>query len=437
MSNFEVLAMPKEIEYPAIHEYPSGTITRDIMQNPYNGSTFTGSVIAKFKYLKSGFLDGSSAILSGTATFTSGTGTGNMYILGAPAYSLFSTLMTLLGTSASETIANYGAMMNVILNICMGLNQRWGLQVAIGWSGANITASASADPLTDGLDGRILPVTSPSFNFSIPIMSCLTNAENLIPLFCCQSVEQHFTIADASTISSSMATYGGVATSISLSNLQLSYRCVELPMAIQNMIKMRDVIYIKSTSYNTITTNVAGGANGNISLDFNTSYQSVKGVVVSASNQKTASNGNGIFDAVNLSTSNYQFNIGGVPYPTQPVSAVSQPSLPLNFGRQVFGKLHDKDNMGNITNVQYAYSTTVASTTPNNPAKYYYSACTEKVGGSHDVFVTGQNTNSNPIKFTLNTSASIGATASTVMCVIYYDALIKIYPQTEYAELII
>ncbi len=322
-----------------------------------------------------------------------------------------------IGSQTVDTIQNYNNVMNMLSNTTLDVAQKFGLQSAFGYNN-NTTAA----PSLDLLDGRDFAAAAGTFtwNVSAPLMSVLSNAERLLPLFAMPQVRITLTIEAITNMFYSAGTVSAVA----LSNLELRYKVVDMGGAVEQMVlSMGDKIYVKSQSFSSSSNSLASGSTGYIELIYNQRYASVKSLF--AINGCTAATSlNKAFDSVDITTNNgeYSFSVGGVIYPQRALSSLVNRAGILQELRSAMGSVYDRNNAFAISSVEFLYNSG-STTTVAAPGKFYIGTSVEKLNS--DSLLTGISTQNSPISYRISTGTAT-AQVHTITLVVNYDALFEI-----------
>jgi len=338
------IVLPKEIAYmPSLPSLPPNTINTSIVLAPTNGSVFnlnSGQMVI-FDLPARAFLDPASLYIRytynialaaasdpATANFTS--------IVGTPVYSAFSRLETLFGSQIVESIYNYGATQNMLIQNSLNLAQKNGLAPCLGYADEN-------DPPSWNLNGRPLQCAAGGATYSFPVaapLNCLlANCEHLFPLFASSNVRIQLTLDSISNIIKVLGT-NTLPVTATISNVELCFDMVDFGAEVESMVKqMGSPFYIKSESY-AVSQQTLASFQGTAELNFNMRLSSIKSLW--AINGGTTSL-NGIYDSFDLTQrltnyatgavtggGDYSFTIAGKSFPDRPLSTTTnKPSLLL------------------------------------------------------------------------------------------------------------
>jgi len=410
------VVLPQSINYAeGLPSLPDATTQIPIAAYPVNGAVFAPGSQVHFDLVNRGFLVPDSMYLSYNGTMTMTANQTNL--IGCPVYTPINRLDVQIGSQTVDTIQNYNNVMNMLSNTTLDVAQKFGLQSAFGYNN-NTTAA----PSLDLLDGRDFAAAAGTFtwNVSAPLMSVLSNAERLLPLFAMPQVRITLTIEAITNMFYSAGTVSAVA----LSNLELRYKVVDMGGAVEQMVlSMGDKIYVKSQSFSSSSNSLASGSTGYIELIYNQRYASVKSLF--AINGCTAATSlNKAFDSVDITTNNgeYSFSVGGVIYPQRALSSLVNRAGILQELRSAMGSVYDRNNAFAISSVEFLYNSG-STTTVAAPGKFYIGTSVEKLNS--DSLLTGISTQNSPISYRISTGTAT-AQVHTITLVVNYDALFEI-----------
>ena len=409
------VVLPSSISYgDSLPVLPDNTQCLNLAAAPSNGASFTPGQQIYLDLVNRGFLVPDSMYLSYSWAMTSGAGAPEM--IGCPAASPFQRLDVAVGSQVIDTIQSYNIFYHLMTNCLYDVAQKYGNQNSLGYFG-----NTAGVPTLEQLDGRLMVTGNDSGSFAFPLISILSNAEKLIPLFAMPQVRLTLTM-DALT---NFFTSAVAVTGFTITNVQLRYKVVDFGGAVENIVLgSADKLYVKSQSFALSSQTLAAASTGSIELVFNQRYASCKSIF--AINGSSTLLGNRAFDSVDLTSSNgdYSFMIGGQIFPPVPISTRTAKSQALMELRSAVGSIFDRNNNMSINTVEFNYQTTNATTTYATPAKFYVGTSLEKLNSNN--LLTGISTQNSPISYRINTGTSIGTLNSTISLVVNYDALIEV-----------
>lgn len=415
------LVLPSSVDYKqALPALPDAAVQIPVAASPINGSTFSAGQQIQFDLLNRGFLVPDSmyisyafsAVASATATAWRAT----------PVYSTFNRLDVQIGSQIVDTIQNYGLVAHVLTNLNYDVAQKYGLQSAFGYVGA------AATPTLEELDGRAITASATnSGSLSAPLVSMLSNAEKLLPLFAMPQVRITLTMDSIAN----MFTAAAGITSFSISNVELRYKVVDMGGAVENVVLgMGDKLYIKSQSF-ACASQTLPASTGYNELIFNQRFASVKSLYAVNGSASV----NGFYDSIDLTSNggDYSFMIGGVMYPQKPISAALCKSQALMELKSAAGSIFDKANNMSINTTEFSYIANPApTTTAAAPGKFFVGTSVERLNS--DSLLTGVSTQNSPISYRINVGGTSSLNPSTISLIVNYDALIEVDTMTRQAS---
>lgn len=406
--------LPSSVSYgESLPALPDNTQCINIAAAPTNGASFTAGQQIFLDLVNRGFLVPDSMYLSYSYAATNLV---NAELIGCPAATSFNRLDVQVGSMTIDTIQQYNIFYHWLTNVSMDVAQKYGNQASLGY------LAAAGVPTLEQLDGRQLTVNE-SGSFALPLVSILSNAEKLIPLFAMPQVRIVLTMESlANMFTATVAT----PTAWTISNVQLRYKVVDFGGAVEQIVLgSSDKLYIKSQSFALSSQTLAANSTGFIELVYNLRYASVKSLFAINGNRSTAGS-NGAFDSVDLTSSNgdYCFSVGGVLYPPAPINTRTAKTQAMLELRSAVGSIFDKNNNMSINSIEFNLSSTAAASTFQAPAKFYVGTSTERLNSNN--LLTGISTNNSPISYRVNTGTATGAANSTVSLIVNYDALIEV-----------
>ena len=410
--------LPSSVAYgESLPALPDNTQCINIAAAPTNGASFSSGQQIYLDLVNRGFLVPDSMYLSYSYASTNVV---NAEMIGCPAVTPFNRLDVQVGSMTIDTIQQYNIFYHFLTNVSMDVAQKYGQQASLGYN------NSTTMPSLEQLDGRQLVANEPG-SFAFPLVSILSNAEKLIPLFAMPQVRLVLTMESLAN----MVTSTAAMTGFTISNVQLRYKVVDFGGSVEQIVLgSSDKLYIKSQSFSLSSQTLVANSIGFIELIYNQRYASVKSLFAINGN-KAITASNGAFDSVDLTRSNgdYCFSVGGVLYPPAPISTKTARSQALQELRSAVGSIFDKNNNMSINAVEYGYNAgTESATTYSAPGKFYVGTSTERLNSNN--LLTGISTANSPISYRINTGTATGANNSTVSLIVNYDALIEVDTQT-------
>ena len=417
------VVLPSSIAYgDSLPVLPDATQCINLSASPSNGSNFSSGQQIFIDLVNRGFLVPDSMYLSYTYVATNPAGA---QMIGCPAATPFNRLDVAFGSQIVDTIQSYNIFYHMLSNLNLSVSEKYGLQQAYGYN------NSTAVPSLEQLDGRALTANETG-SFAFPLVSMLSNAEKLLPIFAMPQCRLTLTMESVANMFTSAT--GLIATGFEIRNVQLKYKVIDFGSAVENIVlSSADKLYIKSQSFGLSSQTIAGGTSGQISLVFNQRYASCKSIFAINGNGSAVLNGNKAFDSVDLtnydpavpgSGGTYSFSIGGQIFPPTPINTVTGKAGALMELRSAVGSIYDRNNSMAINAIEFNYLGTAAATSFSAPAKFYVGTSLEKLNSNN--LLTGISTQNSPISYLITTGTSIGANNSTITLIVNYDALIEV-----------
>lgn len=416
MSDF---ALPDTVNYgEQLSSLPKNTQCLNIATAPSNLQSATSGSQIFFDLINRGFLDPQSMYISYTYTLTSAV---SAQMIGVPVYTPFNRCEVSVASQTIDTIQNYNIVMNTLIQGNMDVAQKYGQQASYGYN------ASSGVPTLEQLDGRLMTLNEVG-TFSAPLMTILSSSEKLIPLGMMGATRITLTVESLAN----MFTTAVTPTAFVLSNICLRYKVIEYGPDVDQAIRMANPngLTIKTQSFSSSSTNLNAATVGYTELVFNFRFSSIKSLI--AINGCGTALSNKQFDSVDLTSANgdYSFSVGGVIYPSKPLSTTTNKTEILQEFRSAMGSIFDKNNNCSINSIEFNYNGTAAACTYQAPGKFYVGTSLEKQVGSNTI-LSGVSSSDSPISYRINTGTSIGANNSTISLIVNYDALIIVDPNTK------
>lgn len=408
------VVLPSSIAYgDSLPVLPDATQCINLSAAPSNGANFTQGQQIFIDLVNRGFLVPDSMYLSYTYVSTNPV---NTQMIGVPAVTPFSRLDVAFGSQIVDTIQSYNILYHMLSNVTLDVAQKYGMQQPLGY----VNSTGATPPSLEDLDGRLMADANETGSFAFPLVSMLSNAEKLIPLFAMPQCRITLTMESLSNMFISNA----AATGFEIRNVQLKYKVVDFGAAVENIVlSSADKLYIKTQSFGCSSQTLGANSSGNISLVFNQRYASCKSIFAINGNGLATSNRN--FDSVDLTSGNgsYSFSIGGQIFPPTPINTTTGKAGALLELRSAVGSIYDKTNSMSINSREFNYNGTNVATAYNAPSKFYVGTSLEKLNSAN--LLTGISTANSPISYNISTGTVTGAGISTITLVVNYDALIE------------
>ena len=391
--------LPKSVDYSSpLATMPDGTVNYLVSNTPINNSSFTpGTTIIVDLNNVPAFLDPASLSFRYKYTaVTSAIGSvagSNVGIVGCPAYTPFLRVDILANSAVVESINNYNSLATMLTNVGLSVADKLGQQYSLGYAGTTGDVNMSNQINTDGIILAASSATSSSaqtYNnyISAPLIGCsLSYAEKLVPLDYVNWRIQ-LTLDSLANIGSQLSTDLGLA-SYTITNFEIVYNQIQFPMQINQQIKMSNPkIRIKTKSFGIGSQSIPSGSAGTLNLYYNLRYASVRSLflICAPTTNVSASRAMESVDAT-ADNGSYQFSIGGVVMPQNPLSTITNKAGIMNELRRAMGSIYDKNNSMSIGASEFIE--VVGSTTSISvPGKFYVAINTQKLTESQDYMFT-------------------------------------------------
>lgn len=424
------VSVPREVEYSnRPNALPPNTQNIDVVVAPNNGSEFAndGDII-QFQLPARGFLVPSTLYLRYKCAVVSANN--KQEVIGTPAYTPFSRLQTSFGAQVVESIEQYNQVANILVNTKMDFGEKLGLAYSLG------LVDYTTAPTPSNLNGRLLSaVGGETWDMAMPLGCILSNADHLVPLGAMPSVQIQLTKdALVNMFDSTGATPTTDLTSMTLSNLELCFQCVEFGADIDPMILSQTDgegnILIKSQSYTQSSQNCPA-ISGQTELIYNQRLSSIKSVVA---NINGSTGQNDWADSVDITSGNgdYQFLIASKPYPVRPMSVSQNKGGVYQELANCWSMAHDLYS-SHLAIVPSEFDVDEAdATTYATPAKFYVAQNCERLSSS--AMLTGVSSQLSPISFRINMGGTAPASAHNVALIVNYDSIIVVNPLTRQVQ---
>ena len=425
MSGVPIPAFPGCIDYNnTFYSIPEDTISYEQVSTSNNGSSFAnGSTIQVDMSIEQfSCIEPSSIIVNYKDTTTN---TSTAYRLGCPFATPFSKFEMQINGQSKETIQQYNQVYTLLTNTIFDQAQKSGMASCLGYC----DLSGNVIDTLANLNGRTVGVGEIG-SYSGPLLcTMLTNCTNLIPMGKMGTVRLIFTVDTLANM------FGGtIPANYSIYNFEVRYKVIRFPQHYMDRAFKNDKIFLKTMSFQNSSVPLASGTTGTISLIYNQRFNSIKALFLHPSGT-TSYNKN--FDSFDITGSNgstatsqiggnYQFLLGGKPFPQKALDTLNNKSAIIMELRNALGSMYQPNNSMSIEPSEFANYVTNSTTTMQIPSKFYIGTSTEKLhvnyGGE---FMSGQGTNNQPITVTINTSTAT-AQALNVNLIILYDVIMEI-----------
>jgi hypothetical protein len=441
--------LPKSVDYNTpLATLPDSTINYLVSNTPINNSSFTqGSTIIVDLNNVPAFLDPASlsirykyTVTSPTLSAATGSSTGNVGIVGCPAYTPFLRVDIIANSAVIESINNYNTLATMLTNVGLNVADKLGQQFSLGYATTNGDVTMSNQTNTDGViitGGVVNTATAATASYtsyiSAPLIGCsLSYAEKLVPLDLVNWRIQ-LTLDSLANIGSSLATDYPLS-NYTITNFEIVYNQIQFPAMIHKQITMslpNSKLRIKTKSFGIGSQSIPSASSGTINLYYNLRYASIRSLFLSCNSTSNTYSASKAMESVDPTDANgsIQFSCGGVVLPQNPLSTLNNRASILNELRRAIGSIYDKNNSMAIGASEFLRKETTI-TTISIPGKFYVGINTQKLTESQDYMFTGISSANSQINVILNTSTSTTNTMNAFL-IANYDAIYEIDTMTK------
>jgi len=434
-----MIALPKSVDYTTpMATMPDGTVNYLVSNTPVNNSSFTpGSTIIVDLNNVPAFLDPASlsfrykyVAVTATCPTAATTVTLNAGIVGCPAYTPFLRADILCNSAVVESINNYNTVATLLSNVGMSVSEKLGQAFNLGYCGSG---GDTMDNQQD-VDGHVIvaytgstatqAATTATNYISAPLVGCsLAYAEKLIPLDI-GNWRIQLTLDSLANIGSSLSSDVALA-SYTITNFEIVYNQIQFPQAINQQIRMNPKLRIKTKSFAVGSQSIPASSTGTVNLYYNLRYASIRSLFLLCAPTSNTVSASKAMEAVDVTTNNgsFQFSIGGVVFPQNPMSTLNNKAGILNELRRAMGSIYDKNNSMAIGGTEFL-STQTTTTTITIPGKFYVGVNTQKLTQSQDFMFTGVSSASSQINAIINMGTA-NTNAANAYLVANYDAIFE------------
>jgi hypothetical protein len=421
------VVLPRSFDYSqGTPSLPDGSTSNLITCRPISGNTFDPQGIIEVDLGNRGFADPKSFAIRYKVTAEGGATSGSA-IAGTPLFAPFARVATLVGGASIDSISSYNLVAHVLTNLTYDIGQKYGLQSSLGFS--NATAGNMMF-----LDGRFVAAgAGQTYTVGGPLLGLLlSSSEKMLPLFAMPQIRLQFTLDSLANIFCSELTgAGGVKAGVAfqISNFEFVYNMIDMGPTVEKMVYDMPAISIKAQGMSNSTIAVTNGASGSQSFVFNQRFASIR----SAFACPTVSVANKWAEIVDLTNGNgsYQFVVGQIAVPQNPLSMNLNPSGCLQETRRAGGSLYDATNCFSINSTEFGkkVNDTLTDGLYYEPGKVIIGVNTNKLQTGDNAMFSGISTYNTPITL----QVELGATPTNKVCnlnlILNYDAILQIDPK--------
>lgn len=365
------VSLPTAVDYSVgAPSLPNGSRSHETVVRSSNGLTFSENQSIVFDLPNAAFLDPASLYIRYKYAFTNLVGA---EMKGTPCYTPFRSLQTYAGSTQLENIQNYGQTANMLVNLTHDVAQKASLAAPFGYF------NSTGVPNMEQLDGRVLTVNE-SGTFACPLPCVLSNASKFLPLFALPQLRVELTIDTIANMFRGDTVV--VPTAMTLSNVELVYKTVDLSPEVEMMVRSQGMTHIPTQSIMNTAAVLGAATSGSVSLVYNQRLSSIKSAFIYCAN--TTADSNQQYDSVDITSGagSYQLNIAGVSYPQTPYNtALAKNGIFMGLKGAV-GSIYSKDNNMAINAVEWGVNDGVATTLAAS-GKYIVGIDTELLDNSY------------------------------------------------------
>ena len=402
-------ALPRSVAYgEPMPSLPADSRCDDVVLRAINGQSFQPNQTIQFDFNNVGFIDPASIYLRYSYAITSG---GVSSMIGCPVYAPFARLNVLAGSNMIESQSNFNQTATMLTNLSLNTAQKAGLQSSYGWLSETGTATQA------NVDGRTCTAgETGSFGAILPCI--LSGCEKFIPAFAAPQLRLELVVDSVANMfrPDSVA----VPTNITLTNVELCYRQVNLGAEVEAMVRAMPSISIRTQSFLNTASTLAATSQGQVAMVFNQRVASIKSAFLAFASTQADSNLWG--DSVTSGNGSYSLTIAGQQYPQTPYNTATNKNGLLQALRVATGNIYDKNNNFSINSIEWNLNDGVA-TTMAEPAKFFIGVDTEKVDS--EFIMSGVSSQSSAISANIQLGTAL-VDSHNVSLILNYDGILEI-----------
>ena len=335
-------SLPQSVAYSVgSPSLPPNARSHEVVVRSSNGLTFGENQTIVFDLPNAGFCDPTSIYIRYKYAFTNLVGA---ELKGCPVYTPFVRLSAFAGSTQLESISQYNQVASMMVNLTHDVAQKYGVQASFGY------LNDTGVPTLEQLDGRVLAVNETN-SFSAPLPCVLSNCEKFLPLFALPQLRIELT---CDTLANMFKTdVVAVPTGMTLSNVELVYKSVDLGADVEAMVRSAGMTHIKTQSIMNTASVLGAGVQGSVALVFNQRLASIKSAFIYCAN--TTADSNQQYDSVDITKSNgsYSITIAGTQYPSTAYNTALNKNGMLMALKQATGSVYAKDNNFSINSIEW------------------------------------------------------------------------------------
>ena len=400
-------ALPRSVAYgEPMPSLPADSRCDDVVLRAINGQSFQPNQTIQFDFNNVGFIDPASIYLRYSYAITSG---GVSSMIGCPVYAPFARLNVLAGSNMIESQSNFNQTATMLTNLSLNTAQKAGLQSSYGWLSETGTATQA------NVDGRTCTAgETGSFGAILPCI--LSGCEKFIPAFAAPQLRLELVVDSVANMfrPDSVA----VPTNITLTNVELCYRQVNLGAEVEAMVRAMPSISIRTQSFLNTASTLAATSQGQVAMVFNQRVASIKSAFLAFASTQADSN----LWGVTSGNGSYSLTIAGQQYPQTPYNTATNKNGLLQALRVATGNIYDKNNNFSINSIEWNLNDGVA-TTMAEPAKFFIGVDTEKVDS--EFIMSGVSSQSSAISANIQLGTAL-VDSHNVSLILNYDGILEI-----------
>ena len=404
-------ALPRSVAYgEPMPSLPADSRCDDVVLRAINGQSFQPNQTIQFDFNNVGFIDPASIYLRYSYAITSG---GVSSMIGCPVYAPFARLNVLAGSNMIESQSNFNQTATMLTNLSLNTAQKAGLQSSYGWLSETGTATQA------NVDGRTCTAgETGSFGAILPCI--LSGCEKFIPAFAAPQLRLELVVDSVANMfrPDSVA----VPTNITLTNVELCYRQVNLGAEVEAMVRAMPSISIRTQSFLNTASTLAATSQGQVAMVFNQRVASIKSAFLAFASTQADSNLWGDSCDVTSGNGSYSLTIAGQQYPQTPYNTATNKNGLLQALRVATGNIYDKNNNFSINSIEWNLNDADA-TTMAEPAKFFIGVDTEKVDS--EFIMSGVSSQSSAISANIQLGTAL-VDSHNVSLILNYDGILEI-----------
>lgn len=286
-----------------------------------------------------------------------GTPAGNLHQLIGSAQSFFDSLILYSNNIPIEQINGYNLLAHQLLNATVNSAERYG--------GCAVALGCDTDSAT-GVNLAITAAGDTFYSFSIPLISIIgiNGRDHLFPIGSISNLQlQMQTATNLPFATYCTAPYANQASgTVTLDQFSLNMKYVSIGQQSAALLysTLPDGKYfMKTQTWVQSSANIPANTGGTVNLAYQIRNSSLKSMIIQNSTSgAVALCPNGLYDAVNLSVTQFNINVGGLNYPQTPLNPTQRPSQAFLHYMSALGMNGDYKKIGGLL-TRSAYGATM------------------------------------------------------------------------------